>query len=350
MKALTCEMCGSTNLIKDGGVFVCQSCGTKYSLEEAKKMMVEGTVDVKGTVKVDVSDELKNLYELARRARENNNSENAMKFYDQILVKDPQNWEANFYSVYYKAMSCRIAEIESAGDSVANCLDSVYNLIKSNVTDEDEQKVAVLSVAADSMHIAEMLYGAATSHYNGIDAEIQGDYLQEYINNCCAAQTIMEVVANGTELYFGGDNYGVDVCVPCWERAIEMRNELIPYLNDKEGNKNLLHTWGDKIKKYKPEYVVPEIKQASGCYIATAVYGSYDCPQVWTLRRFRDYTLDETWYGRLFIKTYYAISPTLVDWFGETNWFKAMWRRSLDRLVENLRSRGFEDTKYTDKY
>ena len=23
-----------------------------------------------------------------------------------------------------------------------------------------------------------------------------------------------------------------------------------------------------------------------GCYIATAVYGSYDCPQVWTLQRF----------------------------------------------------------------
>ncbi len=26
--------------------------------------------------------------------------------------------------------------------------------------------------------------------------------------------------------------------------------------------------------------------ESSGCYIATAVYGSYDCPPVWTLRRF----------------------------------------------------------------
>ena len=51
----------------------------------------------------------------------------------------------------------------------------------------------------------------------------------------------------------------------------------------------------------------------SGCYIATCVYGSYDCPQVWTLRRFRDYTLDETWYGRLFIKCYYVISPRLLN-------------------------------------
>ena len=37
-----------------------------------------------------------------------------------------------------------------------------------------------------------------------------------------------------------------------------------------------------------------------GCYVATCVYGSYDCPQVWTLRRFRDDTLGSTWYGRAF--------------------------------------------------
>lgn len=46
MKQLTCEMCGSTDLLKQDGVFICQSCGTKYSLEEAKKMMAEETTEV----------------------------------------------------------------------------------------------------------------------------------------------------------------------------------------------------------------------------------------------------------------------------------------------------------------
>jgi len=40
MKQLTCELCGGTDLIKQDGVFVCQNCGTKYSVEEAKKMMI----------------------------------------------------------------------------------------------------------------------------------------------------------------------------------------------------------------------------------------------------------------------------------------------------------------------
>ena len=88
---------------------------------------------------------------------------------------------------------------------------------------------------------------------------------------------------------------------------------------------------------------------ARGCYVATAVYGSYDCPQVWTLRRYRDYTLAETWYGRAFIRTYYAISPTLVKWFGHTEWFKRMWRGKLDRMVADLQAKGVKDTPYEDR-
>ena len=56
MKKLTCEMCGGTDLIKQDGVFVCQSCGCKYSVEEARKLMIEGTVYIQGTVVIDHTD------------------------------------------------------------------------------------------------------------------------------------------------------------------------------------------------------------------------------------------------------------------------------------------------------
>lgn len=100
-----------------------------------------------------------------------------------------------------------------------------------------------------------------------------------------------------------------------------------------------------------PQQIPQSVSNSSsdGCYVATAVYGSYDCPQVWTLRRFRDYTLAETWYGRVFIHTYYAISPTLVKWFGHTDWFKHMWKGTLDRMVANLNASGVENTPYEDK-
>ena len=93
-----------------------------------------------------------------------------------------------------------------------------------------------------------------------------------------------------------------------------------------------------------------ELEEQGGCYVATAVYGSYDCPQVWTLRRFRDDMLAKTFFGRAFIRLYYAVSPTLVKWFGHTDWFKRMWQGPLDRMVANLRAKGVEDTPYEDKH
>ena len=106
----------------------------------------------------------------------------------------------------------------------------------------------------------------------------------------------------------------------------------------------------EKLSELDPSYTPPAIPEVkAGCYVATCVYGSYDCPQVWTLRRYRDNTLGSTWYGRLFIRTYYAISPTLVKWFGHTNWFKKLWKGKLDRMVAKLQENGVENTPYEDK-
>ena len=80
MKQLTCEMCGGTDLIKQDGVFVCQSCGCKYSIEEAKKMMVEGTVEVAGTVKVDDSAKIENYLVLSQNAYNSGNGQSAFDF------------------------------------------------------------------------------------------------------------------------------------------------------------------------------------------------------------------------------------------------------------------------------
>lgn len=87
---------------------------------------------------------------------------------------------------------------------------------------------------------------------------------------------------------------------------------------------------------------------SGGCYVATSIYGSYDCPEVWTLRRFRDNRLAQTEAGRLFIQAYYAVSPALVEQFGNTQWFKAIGKTALDGLVNALKEQGFESTPYAD--
>ena len=86
MQAIKCEVCGSTDLIKKDGVFVCRYCGMQYSLPEVQKML--------GTVKIDKSEERNNYFILARRFFAGTNYADALKYYDLALRVDPQNWEA----------------------------------------------------------------------------------------------------------------------------------------------------------------------------------------------------------------------------------------------------------------
>ncbi len=92
----------------------------------------------------------------------------------------------------------------------------------------------------------------------------------------------------------------------------------------------------------------PQIKTKKGCYIATCVYGSYDCPQVWTLRRYRDHVLYASASGRLFIRLYYFLSPKLVHCFGNQQFFKRTWKAFLDMKINKLKEKGFADTPYCD--
>ena len=92
----------------------------------------------------------------------------------------------------------------------------------------------------------------------------------------------------------------------------------------------------------------PAPAQKKGCYIATAVYGSYDCPEVWTLRRFRDDCLEKSAAGRLLVRAYYRVSPWLVRRLGHIGALKKLCRGALDGFVRRLNGRGYENTPYRD--
>ena len=77
---------------------------------------------------------------------------------------------------------------------------------------------------------------------------------------------------------------------------------------------------------------------SAGCYIATAIYGSYDSPQVLVLRKYRDERLARSAAGRLLIQFYYQISPHLVRLFGHRAWFNSLVRPVLNRVVSFLES------------
>lgn len=245
MKQLVCEMCGSTEMLKQDGVYVCQTCGTKYTVEEAKKMMVEGTVEVQGTVQVDNSEKIQNYFELAREAKDENDCASAIKYYRLILEEYPNNWEARFYSMYYKVRQSSLRDVMSMLKKLENSADSVLTAIKA---DEhiDDQAEYVLEVATKILELAVMVHSSQMEESGSASADFLfawGDKLEEHFP----------------------DSYEiVDQASLFWETAINIAYEHF-FAGGAEFEEIILR-YVEKIKKYNPDYVKPQSKSIVHTY------------------------------------------------------------------------------------
>ncbi len=89
MKRLTCEMCGGTDFVKTDGFLVCQSCGIKYTIEEAKK--IEVTVYEQNTVIIGgESDKKAPLLKRAFMCLEDKEWAKAKSYFERVLEMDPE--------------------------------------------------------------------------------------------------------------------------------------------------------------------------------------------------------------------------------------------------------------------
>lgn len=369
MKAIKCEMCGSNNVIKNDGYYTCQSCGTKYSVEEAKKLLVEGVV------KIDNSDKVERLYQLARTARDNTDVIAAKNYYEQIKIEKPNDWEANYFSLYYRLLDITLGEIVRSADTMFNSIPTFYSLIDNYCADNKEKTLALGTILVFNKGLAKIMYDGA---FNMANTNFVNDYssdslIQDYLNKTGAIANMLYATVSLGDTFakrIDNENKLNSELADCALYSVQLRVNMFRLLADKgSSQQKIIDECMAIVRTYRSNCSTPTenanynayIKQRfqssintgynssnGGCYIATAVYGSYDCPQVWTLRRYRDYSLAKSWHGRAFIKAYYAVSPMLVRQFGKTKWFNKLFKRKLDIMVSKLQKRGFVNTPYHD--
>lgn len=339
MQKIVCEVCGSNQIEKIDDRFICQHCGTRYSIDEARKLI--------GSVSIDRTSELQNLYILARRAKDNDDSENASKYYDMILQENPDSWEALFYQQYFTAMKCRIIDIESAALSIQNILGSVLELMEKHIS-PNEYKNMVGEIVNRIVVLGTMMHSSATNHFIKYNSGTAVDN-QELINRITAVEQLYYVLGILIEEQFHDNQEVCFLSTIVWDCGIRERISILDRLSpeSKVKSKPLIDKFVGRIRKYNSDYQAPPYS-TGGCYIATSIYGTYDCPAVWTLRRFRDNILNNSYLGRLFIRIYYFSSPKLIRAFCHTRWFCTFWRLILDRIVTKLNNSGCSGNPYSD--
>ncbi len=342
-------MCGCTEIVRKDGLYVCQACGTKYSVEDAKKMMMEGTVKIDGPVKIDESESLSNLRTLAQRASEAKDWDRAYQYYEKILLMEPNDFDAYHSTQFYRAFLVNqqnlFAELSSRLFVFKNAIPTINKLLKDKFEGQNVAQKAV-AVWDPVFKNCETLWndnGGRISSCISFTADQAKQQRNEQnmkiiMANCVAIVDFMFTLVKDIHSQYGTIIQSWYVTYAKTAANFASRTKDCP--------KETLDAINNFVKNIEPNYT-PQKKV--GCYVATAVYGSYDCPEVWTLRRFRDYTLAETWYGRAFIRIYYAVSPTLVKWFGKSRWFKAFCLPPIDKLVLHLQEKGVESIPYQDR-
>lgn len=340
--AVRCPACGADIELDDSREFgFCTYCGSKVMQDKV-------VVEHKGNVKIDNSEFVQKFLQNARRAKQKEDWDETEKYYNLVEQNDPTNIEAIFYSSYGKAKLSLLDQDIYKRQQCFKVLTNCVSIIDDNYSTEksEEEKAIIESIAKDinGMITGNFVYNEWRNEYGHV---ARSDEAETHLLFLVLARTFRESIENiiaKENLRYLHEILIVNYTVMC----------SLTYINKnaKEEYRNGIIKEHKEIKKIDPSYEIPEvapIETKSGCYVATAVYGSYDCPEVWVLRRYRDYSLSSTWYGRLFIKTYYSISPTIVKWFGDTKWFNKIWRGRLDCLVKKLQSKGYEDTPYSDK-
>ena len=255
MKELVCDMCGSNNIIKQDGLFVCQACNTKYSIEEARKMMFGETVEIEGTVKIDSSDELNNLYALARRMRETNDSKYALQYYEKILIKDPNSWEAQFCVGLYRFYNYNKVTNEVMEDFNRSIISSVL-VIKDELTDDDEKTQALAFITNELIDACSDIFDV---NYKYIKKTSNKNLVGEKYD---ILMTTSHILFDYGDSVIGINNKTRNFAIGCWETAIDWGTKFNYLFNrsTKKEHKNLIESYVQKIQQYNPQYKAPKFK------------------------------------------------------------------------------------------
>jgi len=93
------------------------------------------------------------------------------------------------------------------------------------------------------------------------------------------------------------------------------------------------------VEKFIVDNNLTDKVKRKGCFIATACYGDYDAPEVLILRKYRDEKLAVTSFGRLFIETYYLVSPFFARTIEKSEFLKRVVRNYfLQKLIKSISS------------
>jgi hypothetical protein len=218
--------------------------------------------------------------------------------------------------------------------------------------DDDDHIIRFPWVPRNIPKPEESLFNLSTRADGVLTRQIEGNFLYaviETLSHARGSEKAAAILKSFLDSFEGGEAR-VMVIYAMGALGIDSNKPILEYYRDNMGNipegraaKLVLENFGtlpvfDLIRKHAATYGTPTPPAKTGCFIATAAFGDINSNQVVTLRSFRDEVLLQSRIGRLAVRIYYSVSPTIAAHIERSPSKRAVTRAALERIIRLLPS------------
>ena len=192
---------------------------------------------------------MENKYlKLAREARNENNVEDAKKYYDMARVDDPENPEAKYYSAFFKVMDSANKDLPSNFVDYLSCASNIIAKIKNSSLTDDEKIELLGDIAKDHVSVTTSVNNVIYKNSSGQTAIFD---MKTYQGTVIRAVSSLEEMGDQIANLFGNNTKALEYAANCWKAIFRKANwSQWFYFQSVNGNRAAsAEKWSGLIKK-----------------------------------------------------------------------------------------------------
>ena len=194
----------------------------------------------------------------ARAAREEDNSEDAKKFYDMVRIEDPENGEAKFFYQYYSLYEGKNGELPTRFNSLTKVLKSSIRFVAESDIGEVEKMDLISAIVSSFVPVTWSLNRHMNSLTVGSGENKQLVIPANQIKGACIDGVIaLYELGDTIDKYFGNNKEAMKLAASAWKEAVSLNQKWYAYNYGKS-----VEEYVAKIQKIEPDYVMPK---KAGC-------------------------------------------------------------------------------------
>ena len=200
--------------------------------------------------------ELDKYLKLARTAREEDNTEDAKRYYDMVRTEDPENGEAKFFYTYYALYEGKNGEIPKRFSNLCTVLKSAIKMVMETENSTEEKLKDCHTILNHFVPVTWTLnsYMNKKNHETKIgNSHVQVFGYSQIAGVSKEGMKNLKDIGDYLETIFASSPEGMKLATMAWKEYVTLAQKWCSWAPKGEAE-----IYAAKIQKVEPDYVIPK--------------------------------------------------------------------------------------------